>query len=85
MQGGRRQGQEEGRQRQVKGKTFRDVWNALGGRKFLAFAAACVFLVTHFISDAVWVTAFGLYVAGNVASKAFTAPQKGGDEHVGED
>jgi hypothetical protein len=55
------------------------VWRAVGGRKFIAFAVACLFLVLKLISQEIWVTAFTAYVAGNVAQKVFT---KGGGYDV---
>lgn len=46
------------------------LWKAVGGRKFVAFAVASVFLGLGWITPTIWVTAFSVYVGGNVLQKA---------------
>jgi len=58
------------------------LWTSLGGRKFLGFAAACVFLVCGLISEEIWLAAFGFYVGANVAQKVLL---QRGDPGVAED
>ena len=73
---------EEGVIWNMKSINWRKVWDLLGGRKFLGFAFACLFLTVGRISDAVWVTAFGLYVGANVAQKVLLERRDG--QNVGE-
>ena len=58
------------------------LWKALGGRKFLGFVAACVFLACGLINEQIWLAAFGVYVGANVAQKALL---QRGDTVVDED
>jgi len=51
-------------------------WQAIGGRKFLAFAIASVFLAYRLISQEIWVTAFATYVGANVVQKALTGKKE---------
>ena len=57
-------------------------WQAIGGRKFLAFAIASVFLAYRLISEEIWLAAFGFYVGANVAQKVLL---QRGDPGVAED
>lgn len=58
------------------------LWTSLGGRKFLGFAAACIFLACGVIGEEIWLAAFGFYVGANVAQKVLL---QRGDSGVAED
>lgn len=58
------------------------LWRAVGGRKFLGFALASIFLAVGLISDVIWLSAFGIFVGGNVAQKVLL---QRGDPGVVED
>jgi hypothetical protein len=62
---------------------WQKLWTAMGGRKFVGFALASVFLACGLISDVVWLSAFGLYVGSNVAQKVLLA--KGDTPYVERD
>lgn len=55
------------------------IWDAVGGRKFVGFCVACVFLAAGMISETIWAVAFSVYVGSNVAQKALLAHLEGGD------
>jgi hypothetical protein len=52
------------------------IWQTLGGRKFLAFAAATVLLIADKISENVWLWAFGIYCAANIVKAALPIIKK---------
>lgn len=61
---------------------WKKLWTTLGGRKFLGFAAACIFLACGLIGEEIWLAAFGFYVGANVAQKVLL---QRGDPGVAED
>lgn len=46
-------------------------WVVIGGRKFLGFVLASVFLYLGKISQDIWLIAFSVYCGSNIAQKIF--------------
>lgn len=55
--------------RRVNSLDWNKLWRTIGGRKFVGFVIASIFMVCGLISDVVWLSAFAIYAGANVAQK----------------